>query len=167
MIINRIGNYIIQITDIENKKEKDELTLVEGKFKVNYIPSVNTLYGISDHGKYMLQEYLDERRKVWYHLQMSGFDRNCIPKESKITLEMGYYLKNAINSRDLDNLQKWTQDTIAEYFKFNDNRIYNLATYKRLIVNSDKELVHFRIKRFDYDENSLKVDNRLLENKKS
>ena len=162
MRVERIGNYIIQITDIENKKKKDDNVLIEGKFSLNYIPSVNTMYGISDHGKYMLDEYVQQRKQVLYHLQCSGYDRNCIPENCKITLEMGYYLKIAINSRDLDNLQKWTQDTIAEYFKFNDNRIYNMATYKRLIVNSEKELVHFRIKRFNYNEKESKIDNRLL-----
>lgn len=166
MLIQKCGiKYIIKITDIDspNKEIKNDLVLVKGLFKVNNLASVNTMYLINDSRKSLNPELKEQRRKILYQLECMGLDRNCIPEDCKLTLEMGYYVTNSINLKDLDNFQKFYQDTLAKYFNFNDSRIYNLAIYKRTIKNSDKCVVHFRIKKFDNElVESSKIDMRLL-----
>ena len=166
MLIQKCGiKYIIKITDIDspNKEIKNDLVLVKGLFKVNNLASVNTMYLINDSRKSLNPELKEQRRKILYQLECMGLDRNCIPEDCKLTLEMGIYMNHGINLRDTDNTIKFYQDTIALYFNFNDSRIYNLAVYKRLVLNSDKEFIHFRIKKLDnITIDSNKIDMRLL-----
>ena len=164
MLVDKIGDkYIVQITDVSLDKQKtDASVIVQGLFKVDYLASVNTMYIINDSRKILDPNLKEQRRKIWYQFDCMGYDRNCIPEDCKLTFEMMVYMNHYINGRDTDNTIKFLQDTIAEYFNFNDARIYNLSVAKRPIINSDKELVHFRIKKFYYNDKEQKIDNRLL-----
>lgn len=139
-------------------KPKD--VLAQGVFKVDYIPSVNTLYMYSEGRKVMDPQAKLERFNIWNQLQRSGHSPSEIPDNVLLNLEIGYYVKQSINKRDLDNFSKHIIDSIATFYKFNDSRVYNLSCYKRLITNSNTELVYYRIKKIDIE--NIKVDYRLL-----
>lgn len=144
--------------EVKSVKVDDSLILASGVFSLNYIPSVNSLYMFSDGCKIMDPEMKKQRYDVFNQLARAGHTKNAIPANCKLTLEIGYYLVSEINKRDLDNFSKWTIDTIAEFFCFNDSRVYNFSCYKRLLVNSEKELIYFRIKQIKFntiDNNSI------------
>ena len=164
MIIKDVGKYILQITDIEQPTtKKDNSILVQGCYKMKHIPSVNTQYLIHDNRKILDPAVKEERRQICSHLWCSGYKRDCIPLDCKLTIELGFYLNHSLNQRDTDNMLKFSIDTLAEYFKFNDNIVYNIACYKRQLLNADKELVHFKIKKYELEKVEMsKIDMRLI-----
>lgn len=155
MVTRTVGyKYSLTITDIDESKNIDKDVLVEGIFKEEYIPSVNSMY-ILDGGRKILDPVLRvQRRKIWQQLEIMGYKKDTIPQDCKLTIEVGFYLKSSINKRDLDNMLKYTIDSIAEYFNFNDNRIYKLACYKRLVLDANEEITHFRIRRLEENKNN-------------
>lgn len=143
------------------QKSKSDI-FSQGIFHVPYIPSVNSLYMFSEGRKIMDPEMVKQRYNVFNQLGTAGHSPTEIPQDCKLTLELGIYFASSINKRDVDNTNKWVIDTIADFYKFNDSRIYNLSIYKRLLVNSDKELVYYRIRKANLTTDNNAINFNLL-----
>lgn len=68
-----------------------------------------------------------------------------VPTDAKIAIELGFYLSHSINRRDLDNCLKFTIDTLSKFYNFNDNRVFSIITYKRLLTDAKNELLYYKI----------------------
>ena len=139
---------------LEDKEDNNDVQipnsniLTQGVYKINHIASVNSMYINIGTGKKCLDPALvDDRYKIWNQLEIAGHSPNEIPEDCKLTLEFGFYLTNSITKRDIDNMFKFNLDTLAEYYHFNDNRVFQIGGYKRLVKNYTSEMVYYRIRK--------------------
>lgn len=154
---------IIRIPEVEElkaAKKSDSNCYASGAFRVKYFPSVNSMYLMSRYkrGKVLDPDCVNIR--IHAHNQMAGFSsRDSVPDDgSRIGIELYLYMNHSINRRDLDNCFKFLIDTLAEYYKFNDNRIYMIQASKYNLLDSpDEELLFYRINKDVRPDNRFNV----------
>lgn len=117
---------------------------IQGAIKIDYFPSVNSMY-IHKHKRLILApEWVQVRNYAFSQLSIHS-PSQLIPKKGKLGIELGFFLSHSINRRDLDNCLKFTIDTLAEYYHFNDNRITTIITFKRELIGIQKEILYYKI----------------------
>lgn len=113
---------------------------------VNFLVSTNARLEPSKGGVKLTTEARNEKRNVFLYLSKK-YKRELLKdldnKYLRVTLF--YFLKKSFNSRDLDNLEKTSIDSIFRYFKLNDNKIIEKTSCKRRVIDSDKEYVYIKI----------------------
>jgi len=130
--------------DTQTKINRKKNELASGVFKIKYFPSVNSMYILAHRRKILSPDAVEMRNEAFNQLSLCH-SRDVVPDDCLLSLELGYYLTSSPNRRDLDNMLKFIIDTLGEYFQFNDNRVFDLHTYKRIITDSEDELLFFRI----------------------
>jgi len=156
-VVNINNKYIIMMTDDSESNNDIRVPnsdiLTQGVYRIKHIASVNSMYIDIGTGKKCLDPSLvDDRYKIWNQLEIAGHNPNEIPNDdSKLTLEFGFYLTNNINKRDIDNMFKFNLDTLAEFYHFNDNRVFQIGGYKKLVEKYKEEMVYYRIRKSNLD----------------
>jgi Holliday junction resolvase RusA-like endonuclease len=77
-------------------------------------------------------------------LAITSFDQS-VPEKVPLALDLGFFLTHSVGRRDLDNMLKFTIDTLADFYRFNDSRVYSIKTYKRLLEGSKDEVLYYKI----------------------
>jgi Holliday junction resolvase RusA-like endonuclease len=121
--------------------------LVKGVVPLSFIPSVNAMYERSSSGVKLTSEYSALREEVLHNLNFSSPDSNHSLTSDPLQVTLGYYCTSGIGKRDLDNMNKHFIDSLAIYFGFNDNQIYDLYCYKREIRYAPSCFVYYKIER--------------------
>ena len=102
------------------------------------------MYLISHRKKVLDPECQEIRSMAFSQLARTYFDQS-IPDKVPLALELGFFMTHSVGKRDLDNMLKFTIDTLADFYKFNDSRIYSIKTYKRLLEGSKEEVLYYKI----------------------
>lgn len=89
-------------------------------------------------------ECQEMRSMAFSQLAITSFDRS-VPEKVPLVLELGFFLTHSVGKRDLDNMLKFTIDTLADFYQFNDSRVYSIKTYKRLLEGSRDEVLYYKI----------------------
>lgn len=149
----KIGNKKVVIkTDrpyvISNKDTR--IIYAKGVIRVPYFPSVNSMYILARNRKILSPEAHEIRNDAWN--QLAKLPLQTIPDDgTRLRIELGFFIQNSINQKDTDNCIKFIQDTLAEYYEFNDNRVFHISAYKKQLIDSDSDLLYFKILRDDSD----------------
>jgi Holliday junction resolvase RusA-like endonuclease len=77
-------------------------------------------------------------------LAITSFDQS-VPEKVPLASDLGFFLTHSVGRRDLDNMLKFTIDTLADFYRFNDSRVYSIKTYKRLLEGSKDEVLYYKI----------------------
>ena len=120
------------------------MEFAKGVFKIKYFPSVNSMYIYSHRQKCLDPECTEMRSYAFSQLAKTSFTYS-VPEKVPLSLELGFFLTHSLGKRDLDNLLKFTIDTLSKYYQFNDNRVYSIKTYKRLLEGSSEEVLYYKI----------------------
>lgn len=127
-------------------KELENDVYIKGMIPINYFPSVNSMYGHNRWGgKFLLPELYELREQINEYLDQSPLFKSVEIPDEPLRLTLGFFITQGLNRRDYDNMIKFIQDTLADYFNFNDHSIYDGRQFKRLVRNSDTEWLYFKI----------------------
>lgn len=94
------------------KVEKKELvkTCDEARFTLPFPPSVNHIYGISKHGKYLLDSVRNYRK----HVAEEMWNRNICFGKDHISFQMLLWFPDSLKTRDIDNFCKVILDSLTK-----------------------------------------------------
>ena len=113
---------------------------------VRFLVSTNARLEQSKGGVKLTTEAQNEKRSVFLYLSKKYKRELLSDLDNKyLRVVLFYFLKKSYNSRDLDNLEKTSIDSIFRFFKLNDNKIIEKTTCKRKVIDSDMEYIYFKV----------------------
>lgn len=125
--------------------------------KCTEFPSVNSAHGINTKTNVVYDQpwLVRFKNEIKDQLTIADPRKYCpwITDSSVYYIATKFILNTYFNSRDLDNLQKYMQDRIAEAVFINDARIIEVHQYKAFRPGDyEYGIVRFGISNYDYNE---------------
>ena len=117
----------------------------EQTLSVGYIPSVNHMYKyISSSKRVLAKEVHFFKEEIKYQLSKAGATAERAEGFGYV-ISTTFMLRTSFGRRDLDNMQKATQDAAFEFFQENDALILQSHSTKLAIVNHPGEREYIKM----------------------
>lgn len=130
------------------------LVYTHGIVPLKYIPSVNSMYTIDHH---LTEDSILLRKEILSNISIGPNKDDIIEDRVPLQVTLGYYVAGNVGKRDVDNMNKHIIDSLAAYYKFNDNRIYDLYSYKREVKGAPSCFVYYKICKHDKPRSELSI----------